>query len=254
MRYSKILELHSEGKKTVEIAEAVGCTERNVRKCLQRQRQLESEEREESQWFRRIIKTKLADLNAHIGAAAVASSGVGTSFSTDLANPDKIRLISSKELSSNTYPHSWTDKNDHGKGSEWIREHLSGSKKSSHGFIIKKDEVFESSEDFIRLLGRDEYQKQFTTIFQNLQSKKKPRGDGKRKQAKMKSLLQVAISNVKQAQAAVNRRKKEGPEMEDARNLLLKKEAELELMTGMLEHQKRVYEEVFKVSTAQHAV
>ena len=119
-----------------------------------------------------------------------------TKYTSDIADLDKVRLITKEELKANTFPHSWTNEKDKGKGVQW---HLRGTKAGSQGFVIMKGDAFESERDFVGLLDKREYKNKFYGIFQKLQVAQ-GKGDKKRWQVKMGDVFKVAAQKIAKRQ------------------------------------------------------
>ena len=140
-------------------------------------------------------------------------------LSTDLHRKSRIRNITAKELKANTflYDLNSTDKKEQGRSRSWLRDHFSSKKRSSQGFAIMdahketdgslSDALFEQ---LTPLLDDTDlvYRKELKTIFQTLQSKKKPKGDGKRLQAKMTALVAASKVRLKEMEDKVAHREK----------------------------------------------
>ena len=140
-------------------------------------------------------------------------------LSTDLHRKSRIRNITAKELKANTflYDLNSTDKKEQGRSRSWLRDHFSSKKRSSQGFAIMdahketdgslSDALFEQ---LTPLLDDTDlvYRKELKTIFQTLQSKKKPKGDGKRLQAKMTALVAASKVRLKEVQDLIAHREK----------------------------------------------
>ena len=140
-------------------------------------------------------------------------------LSTNLADPSRVRNITALELKSNTFRYDLnsTDKKEQGRSRSWLRDHFSSKKRSSQGFAIMdahketdgslSDALFEQ---LTPLLDDTDlvYRKELKTIFQTLQSKKKPKGDGKRLQAKMTALVAASKVRLKEVQDLIAHREK----------------------------------------------
>jgi len=125
-------------------------------------------------------------------------------------DPSRIRHITARELKGNTFPYdlNTTDKDEIKRGTEWLRYHFSGEKKSAQGFVImdahsgsdcKPSEALFN--ELPKLLDEPNYTKKFSPIFQKLQAKDaaKTKGDSKRRQAKMTDLAEKAQQRVEEA-------------------------------------------------------
>ena len=174
-----------------------------------------------------------------------------TIYTSDIADLDKVRLITKEELKANTFPHSWTNEKDKGKGVQWLRDHLRGTKAGSQGFVIMKGDAFESERDFVGLLDKREYKSKFFGIFQKLQVAQ-GKGDKKRWQVKMGDVFKVAAQNVKDAQALVERVKKDEQKKNKRLLLLQEKKTEFDVVSRMINHQLKVYDIIYKVSRTNH--
>jgi len=140
-------------------------------------------------------------------------------LSTDLRDPLRVRVITDQELKDNTFPHdlkkSSVDSKELARSREWLRYHFSASKRSTQGFIIMAAHIEDDDapsavlfERFPELLDKNKfYAKELKTIFQTLQAKK-PKGDGKRVQAKMTALIDLSKVRLKEAKGVVELRKK----------------------------------------------
>jgi hypothetical protein len=120
--------------------------------------------------------------------------------STNLLNPSRVRTITQRELNANTFPYKLnsTVPAEIKRSRAWIRYHLSGTKRGGQGFVIMdahtdKDGNRSSAlfDQMPKLCDNPWYSKKFQTIFQKLHAKE-ARGDGKRKQAKMTELINLA--------------------------------------------------------------
>jgi hypothetical protein len=134
--------------------------------------------------------------------------------STNLLNPSRVRPITQRELQANTFPGNLnsTDAEEIKRSKQWIRNHLSGTKRGGQGFVIMdahtdKDGNQSSAlfDQMPKLCDNHWYSKKFKTIFQKLQAKE-AKGDGKRKQAKMTELLDLAALRVKEADVLAKRK------------------------------------------------
>ena len=142
-------------------------------------------------------------------------------LSTNLADPSRVRNITALELKANTFRYDLnsTDKKERGRSKNWVRDHFSGTKRSSQGFTIMdahKEQDGSHSEALFKhltpLLDENKhYRKELKTIFQTLQSNKNPKGDGKRLQAKMTALVALSKKRLKEAEDLVAFRKQRGP-------------------------------------------
>jgi hypothetical protein len=140
-------------------------------------------------------------------------------LSTDLHRKSRIRNITAKELKANTflYDLNSTDKKEQGRSRSWLRDHFSSKKRSSQGFAIMdahketdgslSDALFEQLTPLLDDTNLV-YRKELKTIFQTLQSKKKPKGDGKRLQAKMTALVAASKVRLKEVQDLIAHREK----------------------------------------------
>jgi hypothetical protein len=131
-----------------------------------------------------------------------------------LLNPSRVRPITQRELQANTFPGNLnsTDAEEIKRSKQWIRNHLSGTKRGGQGFVIMDAHTDKDGnqspalfEEMPKLCDNHWYSKMFKTIFQKLQAKE-AKGDGKRKQAKMTELLDLAALRVKEADVLANRK------------------------------------------------
>jgi hypothetical protein len=83
-------------------------------------------------WFEKAIETDLAGLRA-----ALEREQPGRP-STNLLNPSRVRPITQRELQANTFPRNLnsTDAKEIKCSKEWIRNHMSGTKRGGQGFVI----------------------------------------------------------------------------------------------------------------------
>ena len=256
-RKNRVLELEKEGKRLCTIAADANCSTRYVRKIIlhEQLRSNETDKAQKGQWYQGMSDKTLEDLLVRIDAARTGDRNL-KKYTSNLSNPEKVRLITELEREANTFPHSWTDVKDKNKGVEWVRAHLTGSKVSSQGFVIMKGNVFEPSRDFVRLLERKEYKKYFYNIFQELQSTKKSgsssKGDGKRWQVKMGNVFKVAAQNVREAAAQLDKKTKEDKKREEYKRVLQEKQAEFDVVDRMLKHQRKIYNIIYEVSLTNH--
>ena len=139
-------------------------------------------------------------------------------LSTDLSDPSRVRVITDQELKDNTFPHdlkkSSVDSKELARSREWLRYHFSASKRSTQGFIIMAAHIEDDDapsavlfERFPELLDKNKfYAKELKAIFQTLQANK-PKGDGKRVQAKMTALVKLSNDKVIAAKKVVDEAK-----------------------------------------------
>jgi hypothetical protein len=138
-------------------------------------------------------------------------------WTTNLKEPSCIRHITKAELKANTFPYNLNsaDENERKRGTEWLRHHFSGQKKSSQGFVIMDAHTDSNGkpstalfDELPKLLDKEQYAKELKPIFQRLQDKKedKTKGDGKRRQAKMTELARKAILRVREAEILLRRK------------------------------------------------
>jgi len=243
-RRPAILKLKAGGMKHRNIASGANCSAQWVRRVVKTE-QLRSDGKDEAlkrPWFRMVSDKNLEDLIYRIETARVEGK---TIYTSDIADLDKVRLITQAELKANTFPHSWTNEKDKGKGVQWLRDHLRGTKAGSQGFVILKGEAFESERDFVGLLDKREYKTKFYGIFQKLQV---ALGDKKRWQVKMGDVFKVAAQNVKDAQALVEKVQKDEKKKNKRLLLLQAKQAEFDVVSRMINHQLKVYDIIYKVS------
>ena len=248
------MKLKAGGMKYRDIAAGANCSAQWVRKVVKTE-QLRSDgtddgtdEASKKPWFRMVSDKNLEDLIDRIEAARVEGK---TIYTSDIADLDKVRLITKEELKANTFPHSWTNEKDKGKGVQWLRDHLRGTKAGSQGFVIMKGDAFESERDFVGLLDKREYKNKFYGIFQKLQVAQ-GKGDKKRWQVKMGDVFKVAAQNVKDAQALVERVKKDEQKKNKRLLLLQEKKTEFDVVSRMINHQLKVYDIIYKVSRTNH--
>jgi hypothetical protein len=175
----------------------------------------EAPEKYES-WFQSVIETHFPDLKAAL-CTCVRETPEQMRWTTNLIESSCIRHITKAELKANTFPYDLnsTDESQRKCGTEWLRHHFSGKKKSSQGFVIMDahtDSNGKSStalfDELPKLLDNKQYAKELKPIFQRLQDKKedKTAGDGKRRQAKMTELASKAILRVKEAKILLQRK------------------------------------------------
>ena len=186
--------------------------------------------------------------NDRIEAARVEGK---TIYTSDIADLDKVRLITKEELKANTFPHSWTNEKDKGKGVQWLRDHLRGTKAGSQGFVIMKGDAFESERDFVGLLDKREYKNKFYGIFQKLQVAQ-GKGDKKRWQVKMGDVFNVAAQNVRDAQVLFEEENIDDDMKKDRMRFLQEKNSEFDVVSRMINHQLKVYDIIYKVSRTNH--
>ena len=255
-RKSAILKLKAEGKKHRAIASGANCSERYVREVIKvEQRRTDEAQKGQRQWFQNVSENELANIIVRI--EAVRTEG-RTNFTSDLADPDKIRLITKAELEANTFPHSWITESEKGKGVQWLRYHLSGSKASSQGFVIMKGDAFESAGDFVRILDKREYKTEFYRILQKIQSSVKSTGgvvasgDGKRWQATMRDVFNVAAQNVRDAQVLFEEENIDDDMKKDRMRFLQEKNSEFDVVSRMINHQLKIYDIIYQVSPTNH--
>ena len=163
-------------------------------------------------WFEKAIETDLAGLRAALELEQRLQQPGRPS--TNLLNPSRVRPITQRELQANTSPGNLnsTDAKEIKRSKQWIRNHLSGTKRGGQGFVIMdahtdKDGNQSSAlfDQMPKLCDNHWYSKMFKTIFQKLQAKE-AKGDGKRKQAKMTELLDLAALRVKEADVLAKRK------------------------------------------------
>ena len=166
-------------------------------------------------WFERAVADSLPGLDPLL--ESLRRGVKRPTLSTDLRDPSQFRVISNEELRENTFPND-LNSNDgqvQKRSREWLRYHFSGEKRSAQGFVIMaahiEDDGFPSTdlfEGFPELLEKNQrYAKELKTIFQTLQSKR-PKGDGKRLQAKMTALVALSKLRLKEANDVVEKEKK----------------------------------------------
>ena len=166
-------------------------------------------------WFERAVADSLPGLDPLL--ESLRRGVKPPTLSTDLRDPLRVRVISNKELKQNTFPYDLNSKNrkDQARNREWLRFHFSAGKRSAQGFVIMAAHIeadgFPSADLFERfpeLLEKNtRYAKELKTIFQTLQSQR-PKGDGKRLQAKMTALVALSKLRLKEANDVVEKGKK----------------------------------------------
>ena len=167
-------------------------------------------------WFQSVIETHFSDFKAAL-CTSVRETPEQTRWTTNLKEPSCIRHITKPELKANTFPYNLnsTDENERKRGTEWLRHHFSGKKKSSQGFVIMDAHTDSNGkpstalfDELPKLLDKEQYAKELKPIFQRLQDKKedKTKGDGKRRQAKMTELARKAILRVREAEILLRRK------------------------------------------------
>ena len=160
-------------------------------------------------WFQSIVETNIPDLKDAL-RASLRETPAQMRWTTNVEDPSRIRHITARELKGNTFPYdlNTTDKDEIKRGTEWLRYHFSGEKKSAQGFVImdahsgsdcKPSEALFN--ELPKLLDEPNYTKKFSPIFQKLQAKDaaKTKGDSKRRQAKMTDLAEKAQQRVEEA-------------------------------------------------------
>jgi hypothetical protein len=199
--------------------------------------------------FEKAVETNLAGLRAALEGGPLQQRKRPSRPSTNLLDPSRVRPITERELKAHTFGYDLnsTDPNEIKRSRSWLRNHLSGGKRGSQGFVIMdahddKDGEQRSAifDQLPKLCDNPRYSKEFKTIFQKLQAKE-AKGDGKRKQAKMTDLVKLAALRVKEA-GNIARRKlqnKGQPGRKRARGNKIKnrvtKEAALETLEQMEE-------------------
>jgi len=199
--------------KAGEIARRAKCTPGHVRKVLKAHKATECEPPTEGpeagegqKWFERAVEANFAGLRSAL--EQVLQEGRNQPTSTNLMNPSLVRPITDSELAANTFNHDLnsTDRAKQKTSREWLRNHFSGKKVGGQGFVIMdahSDKEGKQNaalfEQLPALLDKPIYTKELKVIFQTLQAKKAS-GDGKRRQAKMTELLELAEIRVKEAQ------------------------------------------------------
>ena len=167
----------------------------------------------QQRWFEKSAVTKLAAVRAIILARKMPEN------TTDLINPSKFRDLTKKEEDANTFPYSLysADRKERKKGTEWIRNHLSGKMRHSLGLVLMSAYGPEQSDlddfveaNFLKLFEIPRYSKELLPIFQNLQAKDefKQKGDGKRLQAKLSDLYALVTKRVEEAEKRFEQIKK----------------------------------------------
>jgi len=232
-RKKMILEYKSTtpGLSTSDIAVKAGCTLNYVSRVLKAEQLLQQRQQphqaevpeaghgaQESceSWFQRIVETNLLDLKAALRTSLRGNPQQIQRWTTKVEAPSRIRHITASELDANTFPYdlSSTDTAERKRGSDWLRHHFSGEKKSSQGFVIMDAHTGsdgKQSEALFKalptLLDEPSYAKEFKPIFQSLQEKgEKTKGDAKRRQAKMTELTKKAQLRVKEATYLLRRK------------------------------------------------
>jgi len=220
---------------TSDIAVKAGCTcnyvsrvlkaEQRLQQPLQQQQQPQKAEVPEAghgaqesceSWFQRMVETNILDLKAALRTSLRGNPQQIQRWTTKVEAPSRIRHITASELDANTFPYdlSSTDTAERKRGSDWLRHHFSGEKKSSQGFVIMDAHTGsdgKQSEALFKalptLLDEPSYAKEFKPIFQSLQEKgEKTKGDAKRRQAKMTDLTKKAQLRVKEATYLLRRK------------------------------------------------
>ena len=138
---------------TSDIAVKAGCTLNYVSRVLKAEQLLQQRQQphqaevpeaghgaQESceSWFQRIVDTNLLDLKAALRTSLRGNPQQIQRWTTKVEAPSRIRHITASELDANTFPYdlSSTDTAERKRGSDWLRHHFSGEKKSSQGFVI----------------------------------------------------------------------------------------------------------------------
>ena len=162
-------------------------------------------------WFERAVAESLPGLDPLL--ESLRRGVKPPTLSTDLRNPSRVRVISDKELKQNTFPYDLNSKKpkDQACQREWLRLHFSAAKRSAQGFVIMAAHIEDNGspstdlfERFPELLDKNRfYARELETIFQTLQSRK-PKGDGKRVQAKMTALVALSKLRLKEANYVVD--------------------------------------------------
>ena len=210
--------------KATEIAKIADCGPDHVRKVLKDKvaERAEPGAASNPKWFQRAVAE--ADSAALIAGLdplleRLRRGEKSPKLSTDLRDPSRVRVITDQELKDNTFPHdlrkSSVDSKELARSREWLRNHFSADKRSTQGFVIMAAHIEEDRapsavlfERFPELLDKNKfYAKELKTIFQTLQAKK-PKGDGKRVQAKMTALIALSKVRLKEANDVVELRKK----------------------------------------------
>ena len=202
--------------KAREIAQRAKCTADHVRKILKAHQATEREPPPEGpeagdgqKWFERAVEANFAGLRSAL--EQVLLEGRNQPTSTNLMNPSLVRPITDRELEANTFYHDLnsTDSEEQKRSREWLRYHFSGKKVGGQGFVIMdahSDKEGKQNaplfEHLPALLDKPRYNKELKVIFQTLQAKNAS-GDGKRRQAKMTELLELAETRVVEAQQQV---------------------------------------------------
>ena len=126
-------------------------------------------------WFEKAIETDLAGLRAALELEQRLQQPGRPS--TNLLNPSRVRPITQRELQANTFPGNLnsTDAKEIKRSKQWIRNHLSGTKRGGQGFVIMdahtdKDGNQSSAlfDQMPKLCDNPWYSKKFQTIFQKL--------------------------------------------------------------------------------------
>ena len=88
-------------------------------------------------WFQSIVETNIPDLKDAL-RASLRETPEQMRWTTNVEDPSRIRHITARELKANTFPYdlNTTDKDEIKRGTEWLRYHFSGEKKSAQGFVI----------------------------------------------------------------------------------------------------------------------
>jgi hypothetical protein len=189
------------------------CTAGHVRKILKAHQATEREPPPEGpeagdgqKCFERAVEANSAGLRAAL--EQVLLEGRNRPTSTNLMNPSRVLPITDSELEVNTFYHDLnsTDSEEQKRSREWLRYHFSGNKQGGQGFVIMdahSDKEGKQNaalfEQLPAVLDKKRYNKELKVIFQTLQAKN-AFWDGKRRQAKMTQLLELAEKRVTEAE------------------------------------------------------
>jgi hypothetical protein len=104
--------------------------------------------------FEKAVETNLAGLRAALEGGPLQQRKRPSRPSTNLLDPSRVRPITERELKANTFGYDLnsTDPNEIKRSRSWLRNHLSGGKRGSQGFVIMDAHADKDGEQ----LGKDQ--------------------------------------------------------------------------------------------------